>query len=334
MISRSVLTAIPLLALAACGGSAPPPAPPPPPPPPPASAEPAPDSVPPTDSTAPAAAPQIPASPPVWRVTEGIATPESVLYDAAADRYLVSNINGSPTGVDNNGFITEISGDGKVTKPKFIEGGAGKVKLDAPKGSGISAGVLYVTDITVVRKFDAKTGAPKGDIPIKDAVFLNDIAIAADGRVFVSDSGMKMGEKGLEPAGAGDAVYVIDKGGKVKPIAKMKELNGPNGLLVLDKKLIVNTLGADEVFSLSDKGEKQEITKLPKGGLDGLVSFGDSLFISSWQGSVVFKGKLGGTFEPVLHGLNAPADIGFDSKRNRVLVPRFVDNAIEAYDVK
>jgi hypothetical protein len=143
-----------------------------------------------------------------------------------------------------------------------------------------------------------------------------------------------MGEKGLEPAGAGDAVYVIDKGGKVKPIAKMKELNGPNGLLVLDKKLIVNTLGADEVFSLSDKGEKQEITKLPKGGLDGLVSFGDSLFISSWQGSVVFKGKLGGTFEPVLHGLNAPADIGFDSKRNRVLVPRFVDNAIEAYDVK
>jgi hypothetical protein len=36
----------------------------------------------------------------------------------------------------------------------------------------------------------------------------------------------------------------------------------------------------------------------------------------------------------VIHGVKAPADIGFDSKRSRVLVPRFVDNAIEAYDVK
>jgi hypothetical protein len=120
----------------------------------------------------------------------------------------------------------------------------------------------------------------------------------------------------------------------VKPVAKMKELNGPNGLLVLDKKLLCNTLGADELFSLSDKGEKQEITKLPQGGLDGLVSLGDSLLVSSWQGSSVFKGKLGGTFEPVIHGVKGPADIGFDSKRNRVLVPRFVENAIEAYDVK
>ena len=52
---------------------------------------------------------------PAWRVTEGISTPESVLYDAAADRYLVSNINGKPVDADNNGYITEISGDGKVT---------------------------------------------------------------------------------------------------------------------------------------------------------------------------------------------------------------------------
>ena len=79
---------------------------------------------------------------------------------------------------------------------------------------------------------------------------------------------------------------------------------------------------------------QQDVTKLPKGGLDGLVSVGDSLLVGSWQGSAVYKGKLGGTFEPVLQGVKAPADIGFDSKRNRVLVPRFTENAIEAYDVK
>ena len=338
MTHRSALHAVPfVLALAAgCGGSEPPAAPPPPPPPPaaePVAPPPAPASAAPAAAAVPAPPPEPPASTPVWRVTEGVATPESVLYDAANDRYLVSNINGTPTTADNNGYIMEISGDGKVTKPKFIAGGADKVKLDAPKGSAIVGNVLYVADITVVRKFDPKNGAPKGDIPVKDAVFLNDVAAAPDGRVFVSDSGVKEGPKGLEPAG-GDAVYVIDKAGKVKPVAKMKELGGPNGVLVLDKKLVVNSLNADTVYSLNDKGEMQEVTHLPKGGLDGLVAVGDNLLVSSWQASAVYRGKLGGTFEPVIHGVKGPADIGFDTKRSRVLVPRFMDNAVEAFDLK
>jgi hypothetical protein len=58
-----------------------------------------------------------------------------------------------------------------------------------------------VHHLTVVRKFDAKTGAPKGEIPIPGSTFLNDLAIAKDGRVFVSDSGVKVGPKGFEPTG-------------------------------------------------------------------------------------------------------------------------------------
>jgi sugar lactone lactonase YvrE len=286
--------------------------------------------------TAPKPATPVAAAPPpptpVWRVTEGISTPESVLYDAAADRYLVSNINGKPVDVDNNGYITEISGDGKVTKPKLVEGGA-KAKLDAPKGMGLAGNVLYVSDLTVVRKFDAKTGAPKGDIPVKDAVFLNDIAIAPDGRVFVSDTGVKLGATGLEPSG-GDAVYVIDKGGKVKPVAKMKELNGPNGLLFVGKDLWVNTFASDEVYRLDDKGAKADVTHLPTGGLDGMVAMGESLLVTSWKGSAIYKGKPNAKFEPVLSSLGGAADIGFDTKRSRVVVPRFVDSAVEAYDLK
>jgi len=282
---------------------------------------------------APAAPADPPASTPVWTLSEGIQTPESVLYDAVGDRYLVSNINGSPAGVDNNGYITEVSPEGKVLKAKFIEGGAGKTKLDAPKGSGISNGVFYVTDITVVRKFDAKTGAPKGDIAIKDAKFLNDLAIAPDGRVFVSDTGVKVGEKGLEPAG-GDAVYEISKTGKVKTLASSPNLHGPNGLALLDKKLVCNALNSDELYSFDDKGNMTEVTHLPKGGLDGLVVVGQDLLVSSWQGSAVFRGKLGGTFAPVLTGVKSPADIGFDSKRSRVIVPHFTENSIAAFDVK
>ena len=55
---------------------------------------------------------------------------------------------------------------------------------------------------------------------------------------------------------------------------------------------------------------------------------------SSWKGSAVFRGTLNGKFEAVLRELKGPADIGFDSKRQRVLVPRFLENAVESYDLK
>ncbi|HEY4157639.1 MAG TPA: hypothetical protein VGM29_06060 [Polyangiaceae bacterium] len=318
--------------LSACGG-----APPPEPAAPPAAPTPPPAAV---EAPAQAAATPAPAEPakpaaptPIFRVTEGIMTPESVLWDEAGDRYLVSNINGVPNAADNNGYITELSPDGKVVKDKFIAGGVGKVKLDAPKGSGIAGGVFYVTDITVVRKFDAKSGAPKGEIKIPGSTFLNDLAIAKDGRIYVSDSGVKPGEKGFDPTGT-DAVYEIDKTGKVKTLAKSKDLGGPNGLLVVDNGVLVNTLLSNELYRLDDKGAKQDVTKLPNGGLDGLASTGDSLLVSSWGASAIYKGKLGGTFEVVLGELKGPADFGYDSKRKRVLVPRFMDNAVEAYELK
>ena len=306
--------------------------------PPPASLSPAPVET--TKSSEPPQAPESPkvekpvAPIPVWRLTEGVSTPESVLYDEANGRYLVSNINGKPDEADNNGFIMEVTPDGKVTKPKFIAGGEGKVKLDAPKGSGIAGGILYVSDITVVRKFDAQTGAPKGEIPIPGSTFLNDIAIAIakDGRVFVSDSAVKVGQKGFEPTGT-DAVYVIDQG-KVKTVAKAKDLAGPNGLHPVDNGVLVVALTGDELYRLDDKGVRQDITKLPNGGLDGIVSVGDSLLITSWGASAIYRGKLGGKFEVAYAELKGPADIAFDSKRKRVLVPRFLDNAIEAYDLK
>ena len=131
MATRFCFTTLSSLGFAiACGGSQPPPAEGPPPSleiAPPQPAEPPPNAAAPTPAAAVpvAAAPTPPPPTPAWRVTEGIATPESVLYDAALDRYLVSNINGKPVDADGNGYITEIGGDGKVTRAKFIEGAPG-----------------------------------------------------------------------------------------------------------------------------------------------------------------------------------------------------------------
>jgi hypothetical protein len=267
----------------------------------------------------------------VLKYTEGLSTPESVLYDAEQDRYLVSNINGGPAAADNNGYIAVLSPDGKLTQGKFIAGGVNKVKLDAPKGTGIVKGMLYVADITVVRKFDLHTGAPLGDIKVPGAMFLNDIAVSSDDKVYVSDSGLKPEGDGLGPAGT-DAVYVIDKG-KLKPIAKSKDLANPNGLAVVGHDLVVVAFGSDEAYRLNDKGQRQDVTKLPAGGLDGVIAIGDEILVSSWQGSSVFRGRLGGKFEVAIPGLKNPADIGYDTKRKRLLIPHFTENSVEVFDL-
>ncbi len=259
---------------------------------------------------------------------EGFATPESVLYDDQADVYLVSNINGTPFAKDDNGFISRLAPDGVVAEKQWIDGAKKEVTLNAPKGMAFLGDVLYVADIDAVRMFDRKTGEPKGEVAIKGATFLNDVA-AGDASVYVSDSGL--GE-GFKPNGS-DAVWEI-KDGKAKAIAKQAkklDLGRPNGLAVVDGKVWVVTFGTGELYRL-DGGNKVDAVKLPKGGLDGLVARKDGkLLISSWEGQVVLEGPAAGPFAEKITGVESPADIGLDTKRNRVLIPMFQGNAVEMH---
>lgn len=295
-------------------------------------------SIPPPEPTTAPAAPAPPAkepsAEPVLKYTGAFAAPESVLYDAASDRYLVSNVNGSPVANDDNGYILALSPDGTVTNPKLIAGGVNKVKLDAPKGMAIVGTELWVADIVLVRKFDLKTTEYKGDIKLPGATFANDIVALEDGRVFVSDSGVTMTSAGYQPTGS-DQVFVIDKAGKVKPLARGKELGGPNGLAIgIGNMLLTNTFNKDEVYGIRDSGERDVITKLPGEQLDGLVFIDNTLIVSSWKTETIYRGPLGGTFTPMISKVRGAADMGFDSKRKRLLVPRFLDDTVEVYDLK
>lgn len=278
-----------------------------------------------------AAAPAVDAAAKEWDgksplPVEGFQTPESVLYDADADIYLVSNINGDAKGTDDNGFISKVSPDGKVTELKWIDGSKDNIKLDAPKGMAIAGGVLYVADITVVRQFDAKTGEQKPDIKIDGATFLNDIANAPDGGVYVTDSGL---DAKFQPTGT-DAVYHIGKDGKVKPLIKDKTLGAPNGVTAGDKGSVwVVTFGSGEIYQVDAKGKKVAPQKLPKGQLDGVVGLdGGDVLVSSWEASAVYRGKPGGEWKPVVENVKSPADIGWDSKRKRLLIPLFQANSV------
>jgi hypothetical protein len=256
----------------------------------------------------------------------GFATPESVLHDPTADVYLVSNINGSPLAEDGNGFISRVSPDGRVLDLKWIDGAAPGVTLNAPKGMALRGSALYVTDINVVRRFDRTTGEPLGDIHISNATFLNDLAPAANGDLYLTDSGLQAGEDGFAPSGT-DAVYRVGRDGTVELIAHGAELGGPNGVHELDGQVWVVSFGSGELYRLVN-GSRANVLKLEGGMLDGVESVDGELLISSWEAKAVFRGPPSGPFTPVVTDVEAPADIGWDARRNRLLIPLFLGDAV------
>ena len=258
----------------------------------------------------------------------GLQTPESVLHDAEADVYLVSNINGSPTDEDGNGFIARIAPDGAVAALKWIDGQREGVTLNAPKGMAIIADTLYVADITAVRAFHRVSGEPLGSWTVPGATFLNDLTVGPEGMLYVSDSGLN---PDFSSSGT-DAVYRFEDGEPVA-VAEGTGLGGPNGLAVMDGEVVMVTFGAPYVKTVSAAGGEPEIlTELPGGQLDGVVILDDgSMLVSSWETRSVYHipPMAEGEVATVVEGVPSPADIGWDDRRSKILIPVFQENRVE-----
>jgi hypothetical protein len=263
----------------------------------------------------------------------GFSTPEAVIADPDGDHYLVSNVEGSPTDRDENGFISKVSTEGEMIDSHFIRGGDPGHGLSAPKGMAISGEKLFVADIDRVFVFHRKTGAVLSEVPISGATFLNAVAVGRDGEVYVSDSGLVLGEEGFSASGS-DAIHVLRDGLEPEILVKDPSLGRPNGLLFTDEGLWVVTFGTGELYRVDGEGEIHDRRSLPHGTLDGIVALGDGRFaISSWEAESVLVGDPRGDFVPLITGVKSPAAIGWDGTRGRLLVPLFMHDEVRAYDV-
>jgi sugar lactone lactonase YvrE len=265
-------------------------------------------------------------------VADGFMTPESVLWDEAADVYLVSNINGSPLDRDDNGFIARVTPDGTVENLHWIDGTSPEVMLHAPKGMAIRGDSLFVADIDCIRVFNRVTGQSDGGECIDGATFLNDLAVGPEGSIFVTDSGLQLNDQGqLVPSGTdGLYRYPFQEGRQGATLATGAELGNPNGVAVGARGIFVTTLGTGEVLRFDPAGNKTVV--VPGSStrqLDGIVFTADGGFLfSSWGESTVYKVDAAGSLGKLVEGVTAPADIGYDAKRNRVLIPLFNDNKV------
>lgn len=265
--------------------------------------------------------------PPALAVIGGLRAPESVLHDRERDVYYISNINGGMLTVDGNGFISRVDAKSMQVELSWIAGG-----LDAPKGMALLGDTLYVSDIGGVKKFDRRTGAPRGMVRLPGSSFVNDLV--TDGKsVYASDTGIAMGP-GVQFIETGtDAIWKIAND-RAEKIASGRDLRHPNGLDVVDGKLRVVTFGSNELYEL-DGNKRRSIATFPGEQLDGLVTLADgSSVVTSWEADEIFRAKPRGKVSAVLASIPSPADIGYDAKRHHLLVPRPMDNQVTVHSLE
>ncbi len=255
-----------------------------------------------------------------WRL-EGFKTPESTLVGPTGNLIYVSNINGAPTEKDGNGFISTISPDGKLIKADWATG------LNGPKGMSVVGDTLFVADIDELVAIDVASGSVRKKYPAKGAKFLNDIAVDAKGRVYVSDM-------------AGNAIWRLD-GETFGKWLESADLKSPNGLVVKGNHLIVGCWGVMiNGFATDVPGHLLQVSLVDKkisnlgdgssvGNLDGLEILSDTEFLATdWMAGKVLKINVSGQAQQVFDLNQGSADLGFSAPLKTMFVPMMKDNVV------
>jgi hypothetical protein len=246
----------------------------------------------------------------IWEANE-LATPESVL--PLGDLLYVSLIDGDGAKADGKGGVAIVNQTGKIENKEWVTG------LNAPKGLGYYKGKLYVADLNEVVKIDVKSAKVETKIPIKEAVFLNDIAVNNKGEVFVSDT--RLGK-----------IYRIVND---KAELFLADVKNANGLKFINDELYV--LSGPTLVKIGKNNEQQTVASGFASGGDGLEPYKKGEFIVTCWAGLIYHVKADGTFDLLMDSraekINT-ADIGFNAKTSVMYVPTFLKNSVVAYKLE
>lgn len=270
----------------------------------------------------------------------GFNTPESVKYDADLDVYFVSNINGNPSNKDGNGYIARVKPDSagaSVVVDTLARGGRNGVTLHAPKGMAIVGDTLWVADIDAVRGFNKRTGQAIRSVNLASmqATFLNDIAVGPGNAIFITDTGIRFAADGSMGPPGKQRIFRFKAGEPTTVALEGDSLGNPNGIAWDGTRdtFIVGPFGAQSIMTWNSGDAVTRPLASGPGQYDGVEVLSDGrILVSSWADSSVHLVE-GNRMRKLIAGVPAPADIGYDTRRNRLLVPLFNGNTVEIWTI-
>lgn len=251
----------------------------------------------------------------VWTSPAGLNVPESSFYNQADKTIYVSNIVGMHNIKDNEGYISKLNEKGEFIEKEWVKG------LNAPKGLACTKTKLYVTDIDRVVEVDLSNGKITRTYANAKSKSLNDVTVAADGRVFISDSG-------------GNCIFYVGKD-SLEVFLESDQLERMNGIYANNNLLYLGS--KDNFISVDRKTKAIKILAEKTGYLDGIEMVGSNKFVTSdFQGKVqlIEPGKgIENLVNTIGIKVNA-ADLGYIPSLKLLLVPTFYDNKIVAFRLK
>jgi sugar lactone lactonase YvrE len=271
--------------------------------------------------------------------SDGFYGPESVRYDPEYDLYYVSNMFGPGSAKDRMGYIARINAKDLSAIDVFIQSGKNGVVLNAPKGMAIQGDTLWVTDIDVVRGFSRKTGKPTRTIDLTPVhpQLLNDIGAAPDGTMYATDTGIIMSDKGVTHPG-GDKVIEIRQDGAIRVRTNGLQLGWPNGVTwdAGRNRWVVVSFDPfhSVIYGLAPDGGAPDTIAKGRGRYDGIEILDDgSMLVTCWNDQSLHILTPDGQDRGLIGNLLSPADIGVDTRRNRVAIPLGTRGRVEVWQL-
>jgi glucose/arabinose dehydrogenase len=247
---------------------------------------------------------------------DGLRAPASVVHDEEQDVYFVANA----------GFVSRVTPAGKIEEPKFIDG------LGSPQGMAIRGTQLWIADGAKVRVFDRVSGAAVKtiDLASRGAVSLRGVAVGGDDAVYVTDSDVRV-KASKERVRAGDGRIFRISGDVVDVALAGEDLHSPNAIAWDGLRFLIAQGYGHEVVAWNPGGGTKAVMRGP-GAYDGIVVLPNgTVIVSSEYDEALHVGYGGGDLRPLFTRKPTPAGIGFDRKRNRLLVPSRDGNWLEAW---
>ena len=254
----------------------------------------------------------------LWTTNRDFLIPESAAFDPGTDAFYVSNYDAyNPSRGAGRQFLSKLTPRGEVAVFQWVTG------LNNPTGLAAWKNTLYAVERTGLAEIDIPSAKVVNRISLPGAVMPNDVAVADNGDVFVSDS-------------AGNSVYKI-AGGQVEVWVKGPTVAAPNGVHVLKGKLIVGTNG-DGCLKAVDLATKEVTTlvNLGQGTIDGIESDKQGNLLVSHNEGRLFRvtpdGRATKILDTTARRMNM-ADFAHDPGRNQVVFPTFTDSRVAAFSL-